>query len=102
MRHDFARLLTVWLLSPPDDQAYTFTSAGVAEAPDGKNADVLDLKGPDDFTLRLFFDTMTHRLLMATYQTQTVALDKTQMQAMQDEMKKKVQANPQKAAGLRA
>jgi hypothetical protein len=72
------------------------THAGTAEAPDGK-ADVLDLKGPDDFNLRLFFDTATHRLLMATHQVQTVDLDRQKMQALQEDLKRKIAANPQDA-----
>jgi len=99
LRLDLARLLTIWLLTPPDNQTFTLNSAGVAEAPDGK-ADVLDVTGPDNFNLRLFFDTTSHRLLMATYEVNTVALDKQQMQAMQEAARKKAQENPKDSASL--
>jgi hypothetical protein len=99
LRLDLARMLTVWLLSPLDGQAYAFAYAGVAEAPDGK-ADTIDVTGPDDFNLRLFFDTQTHRLLMATYKMETVDLDKEKMQAIQADVMKKMQETPEKRADI--
>ena len=44
----------------------TFTYVGQAEAPQGK-ADVLDAKGPDNFTLRYFINTETHLPVMVTW-----------------------------------
>jgi hypothetical protein len=43
-----------------------FSSAGQAESPDGK-ADVIDVKGEDGFTARLFVDSATHLPLMLTW-----------------------------------
>lgn len=71
LRQDLFRMFTVLLLSPPSSVPFTVTYVGVAEAPDGK-ADILEVKAPDDVTLRLFLDTTTHRLLMATQQAKTV------------------------------
>lgn len=41
----------------------TFTYAGIAEAPQGK-ADVIDVKGPADFAIKLFINTQTHLPIM--------------------------------------
>jgi hypothetical protein len=46
----------------------TFGYAGQAEAPEGK-ADVLDVKGPQNFAARLFIDNKTHLPLMLSWQT---------------------------------
>jgi hypothetical protein len=43
-----------------------YTYQGEAESPDGK-ADVVETRGPNNFSARLFFDKQTHRLLMMTY-----------------------------------
>ena len=79
LKQDNFRMLTIWLLAPPSNVPCTFAYAGVAEAPDGK-ADVVDVKGTEGLNLRLFFDTNSHRLLMATYQTEVV--DPEQMKAL--------------------
>ena len=44
----------------------TFASGGVAEAPEGK-ADVVDVKGADNFSARLFIDSQTHLPLMISW-----------------------------------
>ena len=44
----------------------TFTYVGEAEAPQGK-ADVLDAKGPNNFTLRLFINSETHLPIMVSW-----------------------------------
>ena len=61
-RRDFARLALGMFGTTP---AYPveFTYAGQAEAPDGK-ADVLDVKGADGFTAKLFVDGKSHLPLM--------------------------------------
>ena len=64
------RQLTVWFLSPPADAACTLSYAGIAEAPDGK-ADVIDVKGGQGRNVRLFIDTTSHQLLMATYDVES-------------------------------
>ena len=43
-----------------------FSYGGTAEAPDGK-ADVINVKGPDDFGGKLFIDQKTHLPLMFSY-----------------------------------
>ncbi|MBO0861016.1 MAG: hypothetical protein J2P21_21540 [Chloracidobacterium sp.] len=66
VRSDFARLLIGWLMTSPPSFPLEFSFAGEAESPDGK-ADVLDVKGPDKFAMRLFLDQKTHYPLMLTY-----------------------------------
>lgn len=45
----------------------TFSFAAQAEAPQGK-ADVLDVKGPGNFAMRLFVNSTTHLPIMASWQ----------------------------------
>ena len=52
--------------APSRSFAVTYTYAGQAESPDGK-ADVIDVKGADNFAARLFLDTQSHLPLMLTY-----------------------------------
>jgi hypothetical protein len=66
VRSDFARLAIGWLLTTPSSFPVKYSFAGEAESPDGK-ADVLDVKGPGGFAIRLFLDQKTHRPLMLTY-----------------------------------
>ncbi len=65
-RAEFARMTIALLLDAPPSFALEFTAAGQAESPDGK-ADVLDVKGPNAFSARLFLDAASHRPLMLTY-----------------------------------
>jgi hypothetical protein len=67
VRAEFARLAIGVLLSTPSSFPVQYSYAGEAEAPDGK-ADVIDVKGPNGFTARLFIDQKTHQPLMLTYQ----------------------------------
>lgn len=63
---DIVRLTLGLLLMSPSSFPLDYTYAGEATAPDGK-ADVIDVKGPGDFTARLFFDQKSHHLLMLSY-----------------------------------
>ena len=67
VKQDFARLaLGLFAASP----AYplTFSYAAIAEAPQGK-ADVLDVKGEGNFTLRYFINSETHLPVMVSWTT---------------------------------
>ena len=46
----------------------TFTRIGIAESPQGK-ADIVEAKGPDNFTARLFISQDTHLPVMLTWTT---------------------------------
>jgi len=65
-RAEFARMTLALLLTSPPSFPLEYTSAGQAESPDGK-ADVIDVRGPNNFAARLFLDAASHRPLMITY-----------------------------------
>lgn len=65
-RAELARMTLALLLAPPPSMPLDFTAAGQAESPDG-NADVIDIKGPNNFATRLFLDASSHRPLMLMY-----------------------------------
>jgi hypothetical protein len=65
-REELARLLLGLVAGTQPSFAVTYTYAGQAESPDGK-ADVIDVKGPDNFAARLFLDAQSHLPLMLTY-----------------------------------
>jgi hypothetical protein len=66
-KNELSRLLAAWLLTTPAYAQAQFTYAGEAESPDGK-ADVLELKGADNLSSRVFIDKKTRRPLMLTFQ----------------------------------
>ena len=67
VRQDFARLMLGMFASSFSSYPLTFSYAGAAEAPQGR-ADVLDAKGPDDFSVRFFVNTETHLPVMVSWQ----------------------------------
>jgi hypothetical protein len=71
VRRDQAFQLIQMMLPPSPDFPLTFSYAGEARASDGQ-ANVIDVKGPDDFSARLFIDKATSRLLMMTFTRQGV------------------------------
>ena len=58
-KQDFARLMLGMFAGTPASFPLGYTYVGQAEAPQGK-ADVLDVKGPANFTGRLFINAETH------------------------------------------
>jgi len=58
-KQDFARLMLGMFASAPPGFPFGFSYVGQAEAPQGK-ADVIDVKGPANFTGRLFIHADTH------------------------------------------
>ncbi|HET7697061.1 MAG TPA: hypothetical protein VFK57_15220 [Vicinamibacterales bacterium] len=67
LKQDFARLALGMFAGSFPSYPLTFTYVGQAEAPQGK-ADVVDAKGPDNFTLRYFINSETHLPIMVTWQ----------------------------------
>jgi hypothetical protein len=65
-KEDLARLLLGLIAGTQPAFAVTYTYAGQAESPDGK-ADVIDVKGAENFAARLFLDAQSHLPLMLTY-----------------------------------
>jgi hypothetical protein len=66
LKQDFARLTLGMFAGSFAAYPLTFTYVGEAEAPQGK-ADVLDAKGPDNITLRLFIHSETHLPVMVSW-----------------------------------
>ena len=66
VRAEMSRLLLGLLLTTPASFPVEYSYAGEAEAPDGR-ADILDVKGPNNFAVQLFLDQKTHLPLMLTY-----------------------------------
>lgn len=62
----FSRYLLVFLLQTRPDFPVDFEYLGQTQSPTGM-ADVVEGKGPEEFLVRLFFDTRTHRPLMLAY-----------------------------------
>jgi len=67
LKQDFARLTLGMFATSFSAYPLTFSYVGEAEAPQGK-ADVVDAKGPNNFTLRLFITKDTHLPIMVTWQ----------------------------------
>ena len=65
-KQDFARLMLGMFAGTPAGFPLGYTYVGQAEAPQGK-ADVLDVKGPANFTGRLFINAETHLPVLITW-----------------------------------
>ena len=63
---EFSRYLLAMILTPPPDMAVVYKYAGESEVEDAK-ADVLDVSGPDNFSVRVFFDQSSHLPLLLSY-----------------------------------
>lgn len=66
LKQDFARLTLGMFATSFASYPMTFSYAGEAEAPQGK-ADVLDAKGPNNFTIRFFINKDTHLPIMVSW-----------------------------------
>jgi len=67
VRQDFARLTLGLFAASFDSFPLTFAYVAKAEAPQGK-ADVIDVKGPANFSARLFISAETHLPIMISWQ----------------------------------
>jgi hypothetical protein len=63
---EFARYLLAMTLSPPGSLAVEYKYAGESDV-DGEQADVVDVSGPDKFSVRMFFDKKSHLPLLLSY-----------------------------------
>jgi hypothetical protein len=66
-KQDFARLMLGLVPGSLDTFPMTFAYAAQAQAPQG-NADVIDVRGPGNFTARLFVHSETHLPIMLSWQ----------------------------------
>jgi hypothetical protein len=69
VKQDFVRLTLGMFATSFSTYPVTFAHAGQAEAPQGK-ADVIDVKGPSGFAVRLFVNSQTHLPIMVSWQAQ--------------------------------
>ena len=63
---EFSRYLLAMILMPPASMQVEFRYAGESDVED-MPADVVDVTGPDQFAIRLFFDKKTHLPLLLSY-----------------------------------
>jgi hypothetical protein len=66
LKQDFVRLTLGMFAASFDSYPLTFTLAGQAEAPQGR-ADVVDVKGPGNFAVRLLINSQTHLPIMVSW-----------------------------------
>ena len=63
---EFTRYLLAMILTPPPSLAVEYKYVGESDVEDAK-ADVIDVSGPDKFSLRVFFDQKSHLPLLLSY-----------------------------------
>jgi hypothetical protein len=63
---EFSRYLLAMILTPPPSLAVEYKYAGESDV-ENVQADVLDVTGPDNFTVRIFFDKQSHLPLLLSY-----------------------------------
>src|ERR1044071_8927487 len=63
---EFLRYLLAMILTPPPSLAVEYKYAGESDVEDAK-ADVIDVSGPDNFSIRVFFDQKSHLPLLLSY-----------------------------------
>jgi len=63
---EFTRYLLAMTLAPPASLAVEYKYAGESDV-DGEQADVIDVSGPDNFSVRIFFDRKNHLPLLLSY-----------------------------------
>jgi hypothetical protein len=63
---EFTRYVLAMTLVPPPSLALEYKYAGESDV-DGEQADVIDVTGPDNFSVRLFFDKKNHLPLLLSY-----------------------------------
>lgn len=100
VRAETARTMLGWLLSTLTSFPVEYSYAGEAESPDGK-ADVLAIKGANDFAVQLFLDQKSHKPLLLTYKGRKARLITRTVQGAprsEDELKKEIAEAEAKAA----
>jgi hypothetical protein len=63
---EMSRYLLAMILTPPPALAVEYKYAGESEVEDAQ-ADVIDVSGPDNFSVRVFFDKKSHIPLLLSY-----------------------------------
>jgi hypothetical protein len=63
---EFSRYLLATILTPPPSLTIEYKYAGESDVEDTQ-ADVIDVSGPDNFSVRVFFDKQSHLPLLLSY-----------------------------------
>jgi hypothetical protein len=63
---EFSRYLLAMILTPPPSLAVEYKYAGESDVEDVP-AEVIDVAGPDNFAIRIFFDKKSHLPLLLSY-----------------------------------
>src|SRR5215208_756261 len=63
---EFSRYLLAMILTPPPSLAVEYKYAGESDVEDAQ-ADVVDVSGPNNFSVRVFFDKKSHIPLLLSY-----------------------------------
>jgi len=63
---EFSRYLLAMILTPPPSLAVEYEYVGESDVEDAQ-ADVIDISGPDNFSVRVFFDKKSHIPLLLSY-----------------------------------
>ena len=63
---EFSRYLLAMILTPPPSLAVEYKYVGESDVEDAK-ADVIDVSGPDKFSVRVYFDQSSHLPLLLSY-----------------------------------
>ncbi|MCU1266622.1 MAG: hypothetical protein JWM21_2940 [Acidobacteria bacterium] len=63
---ELTRYLLAILLTPPSSLGVEYVYAGESDVEDA-HAEAIDVRGPDNFAVRLFFDKQTHMPLLLSY-----------------------------------
>ncbi len=100
IRSDFARTTLGLLLTTLSTFPVEYSYAGLADSPDGK-ADVLEVKGPNNFAARLFLDQKSHKPLLISYQSRKPRMITQTVQGQhrsEEEIKKQIEEAEARAA----
>jgi hypothetical protein len=66
-RREFYQIMLGWLLTAPTSAQVEFAFVGEAPGPEVSKLNVLDGKGANGFTVRLYFDQQTNQLIGLSY-----------------------------------
>jgi hypothetical protein len=66
-RREFYQIMLGWLLTAPTSAQVEFAFVGEAPGPEDSKLNVLDGKGANGFTVRLYFDQQTNQLIGLSY-----------------------------------
>jgi len=68
-RREMYQIMLGWLLTAPASAQVEFAFIGEAPGPEGSKLNVLDGKGANGFTVRLYFDQQTNQLIGLSYKS---------------------------------